>query len=72
MGTIVERRGRPKPFLAQIHRKGHPVYSKAFELKANAERWVREQERSLELVGLPATLKEYSTTTVGDSLSNRY
>jgi integrase len=66
MGTIVYRKGRPKPWLAQIKRKGHPTISKAFELKANAERWEREQERSIEATGLPATIKELQKHTVGD------
>jgi len=69
MATIVYREGRAKPYLTQIHRKGHKVYSKAFELKANAERWAREQERSLETVGLPTTIKEYESITVADLVS---
>jgi hypothetical protein len=66
MGTIVYREGRPKPWLAQIKRKGHPTLSKAFELQTNAKQWVREQERSLEVAGLPATIKTLQKHTVGD------
>src|SRR5438067_647751 len=64
MGTIVHRQGRPRPWLAQIKRKGHPVYSKAFHFEADAKRWVREEERSLDITGLPATVKDYQNVPV--------
>ena len=44
MATIVYREGRPKPWLAQIKRKGYPVYSRAFVLEAGAQRWARKEE----------------------------
>jgi integrase len=71
MATIVTRKGRPKPYLAQIHRKGHPTFSKSFSTMAAARRWATEQERKLELAGLPLTIAELQKTTVGD-LAERY
>ena len=47
------------------------VYSKAFTLKPDAERWAREQERSIELHGLHATFKEYQRVPVSE-LITRY
>jgi integrase len=66
MGTIVYRKGRSKPWLAQIKHRGQPAYSRAFELKETAERWEREEERKWDARGLPATIRELEKTTVAD------
>jgi integrase len=66
MGTIVYRKGRSKPWLAQIKHRGQPAYSRAFELKETAERWEREEERKWDARGLPGTAREFEKTTVGD------
>jgi integrase len=70
MATIVYREGRPKPWLAQIKRKGHPVYSKAFRLKDTAERWARSEEDRIEAGGL-LDFKKYQSTTAA-MLAERY
>jgi len=69
MGTVVYRKGRPKPWLVQIKHKGQPAYSRSFELKETAERYEREEERKWDARGLPATAREQEKTTVGDLVS---
>jgi len=71
MATIVYRQGRPKPWLAQIKRKGYPVYSRAFALEADAKRWARKEELTIDETGRPFTIKQYERITVG-SLCKRY
>jgi integrase len=71
MATIVYRKGRPRPWLCQIKRKGHKTFSKAFELRQHAERWGKEQDRSIDLVGLPLTIKEYESIPLS-ALVSRY
>jgi hypothetical protein len=71
VASIVYRQGRDKPWLARIHRKGHTPYSKAFLNEAAAKRWANEEERNLELKGLPRTAKENENTFVW-MLAERY
>ena len=71
MASIIHRKDREKPWLAQVARKGHPTFSKSFIAKKDAERWAAEQERNIDLVGLPLTIKELKKQTVGD-LVDRY
>ena len=71
MASIVFRKGKSKPWLAQINRKGHKIFSRSFVLKKDAERWASEQERTIDLTGLPLTIEELKKQTVGD-LVDRY
>ena len=71
MASIVFRTGKPKPWLAQINRKGHRIFSRSFVQKKDAERWAVEQERTIDLTGLPLTIEELKKKTVGD-LVDRY
>jgi integrase len=57
---------RTLPWRAQVRRKGHPPLVKMFETKAEAEAWVGEQERQIRLAGLPLTINELKTHTIGD------
>jgi len=67
MATFRKHRGK---WQAQIRRVGHPALSKSFELKEDALRWVRHQERRIDLGELsPAVGKsETSNLTVGELL----
>jgi integrase len=47
-----------------IHRKGHRPFTKAFVAKADGERWAREQERELDVTGLPLTVDKLRKHTV--------
>ena len=71
MATIVHRKGRNLPFLAQVCRKGHPTFSKSFLLRREAEHWAAEQERQIRLRGLPLTHDDLKKVTVGE-LVDRY
>jgi integrase len=71
MATIVYREGRPKPWLAQIKRKGHGVYSRSFGEKRDALTWARKEDLSIDETGRPFTIKQYDNITVG-SLAKRY
>ena len=71
MASIVFRDGKSKPWLAQINRKGHRIFSRSFIQKRDAERWANEQERTIDLTGLPLTIEQLRNTTVGD-LVDRY
>jgi integrase len=71
MATIVYREGRPKPWLAQIKRKGHGVYSRSFALENDAKVWSRKEDLSIDETGRPFTIKQYENVTVG-SLARRY
>jgi integrase len=71
MATIVFRTGKNRPWLAQIRRKGHRVFSKSFVRKGDAQRWAAEQERAIDIHGLPLTVEELKKTTIGD-LVDRY
>ena len=71
MASIIFRDGKSKPWLAQVHRKGHRIFSRSFAQKKDAQRWAAEQERTIDLTGLPLTIEELKNTTVGD-LVDRY
>jgi integrase len=71
MATIVYREGRRKPWLAQIKRKGHGVYSRSFALENDAKVWSRKEDLSIDETGRPFTIKQYGNITVG-SLALRY
>jgi integrase len=68
MATFRKHRGK---WQAQIRRAGHPATSRSFELKEDALRWVRHQERLIDLGELsPAIGKaETSKLTVGELLA---
>jgi hypothetical protein len=71
MASIVLRKGKSKPWLAQIHRKGHKTFSRSFSQKRDAERWASEEERTIEITGLPMTIEGLKKQTVGE-LVDRY
>lgn len=57
MGTIRKRGDKGKTWEARIARRGHkPLYG-YFSTKANAERWIRETESTLEKTGI---VQDYS------------
>ena len=66
MASIVFREGRNRPWRAQIRRKGHSTFNKSFTQKKDAQRWAAEQERTIDLTGLPLTIEQLRKTTVGD------
>src|SRR5579871_4321662 len=66
MAHIQYRPDRPKPYRVIIHRKGHKVKSKSFLVEKDAERWATEQERSIDLTGLPLTIGELTKVFVKD------
>ena len=66
MATIIFRKDKTKPWLAQVARKGHRTFSKSFIAKKDAQRWAAEQERTIDLTGLPLTIEELRKQTVGD------
>jgi len=59
MATIRQRNDR---WQAIVKRKGHPVLTKTFDLKKDAERWSREQERLIDTGLLVDDSKERETT----------
>jgi len=67
MATI---RQRGTTWQAIVKRKGYPTQSKTFDLKRDAERWARHQERLLD-AGQWADLSEVQQTTLRELL-NRY
>jgi integrase len=62
---------RDKPWRARIRRKGHPQLIKMFRTRANAERWARRQEDSIETFDLPLTIEALKHTTLRE-LVKRY
>jgi integrase len=58
-------------YRAHVHRKGHKQITRAFAYEADAIRWKKEQDRSIDLTGLPLTIDELKNKTVGD-LVRRY
>ena len=71
MASIIHRKGRDRPWMAQVHRKGHGKFTKSFVLRREAELWAGEQERQIRLRGLPLTHDELKKVTVGE-LVDRY
>jgi len=67
MATIRQRNDR---WQAIVKRKGHPALSKTFDLKKDAERWSREQERHIDTGLFIDDFKERQTTLV--ELLERY
>ena len=68
---VVERKGRRKPWLCQIKRKGFGTYSKSFKLKNDAIVWGKKEDLNIDEKGRPFTIKQYEKITVGD-LCKRY
>lgn len=64
MATIRQRGER---WQAIIKRKGHPLLSQTFELKKDAEKWARHQERLID-AGKWVDRSEAEQTTLGDLL----
>ena len=67
MATIRPMRDK---WQAVIRRKGHPSLSKTFELKKDAEKWARQQERAID-AGQWLDHTEAQKTTL-DDLLDRY
>jgi integrase len=61
MATI---RKRGSSWQAQVRRQGSPSISKSFTIRADAVRWAREKERSIDTQELPATIKDLQSVTV--------
>lgn len=57
---------RNKPWMAKVQRKGHKTLKKMFFAEVDAKRWAREQERNIDLVGLPLTIDALKKVSVGD------
>lgn len=53
-------------YRAIVHRKGHKTLSKVFQFKKDAERWGGEQDRSIDLKGMPLIAKDLEKIIVGD------
>lgn len=64
MATIRQRQDR---WQAIIKRKGYPTQSKTFDLRKDAEKWARQQERALD-AGQWVNQTEAQKTTLGDLL----
>lgn len=62
---------RTRPWRAHVHRKGYKPLVKMFRTERDAERWSAEQERSIDIAGLPLTIEELKKHTVRD-LVRRY
>lgn len=67
MATIRQRNER---WQAIIKRKGYPTLSKSFDLRKDAEKWARQEERSLD-TGMWQDRTEAQQTTL-DDLLDRY
>ena len=53
---------------ARIRRKGHPVTSKTFEIKADAESWARQIENEMDR-GVFVSRVEAERTTLGEAIA---
>lgn len=54
-------------YRVHVHRKGHKTLTKGgFQYWKDAERWGNEQDRSIQLAGLPLTIDDLKKHTVGD------
>ena len=62
MATFVQRKNG---WQAKIRRKGIPAISRTFDLKVDAEAWVREVERALQRGNMAAATNEAGRVTVG-------
>lgn len=60
MATITKR--GPRRYQARIRRKGYPTLTATFNSRADAQRWVREQEHQIDLGTQPGTLMAQRTT----------
>lgn len=61
MATYQTRKGRTR---AIIRRRGYPTFSKTFRIKAEAQRWARQEEAKLD--GSPQAAASVNTETVKD------
>jgi integrase len=66
MATFTKRGNRWK---AQIRRAGFPSLSKSFLSKSDAEKWARDNERSIDRGELPLNHNELKATTLRDLLT---
>jgi hypothetical protein len=66
MAHIKKMTDKPRtlPFRAQVKRKGHPTLVKMFQTRSQAERWAREQEKSILEIGLPLTIDDLKDHTL--------
>lgn len=62
MASIIEVKGK---WRAQVRRKGHPVYTRTFDTKNEAERWARQMEVDIDR-GLQAKPGSSKGVTVAD------
>lgn len=53
MAGYVYLKGNPRPHRFIVKRKGHRTLTKTFIVKDDGERWAREEERSIDLTGMP-------------------
>jgi integrase len=67
MGHVRKVNGK---YRAYVHRNGRQL-SKRFTFREDADRWTKEQERSIETTGLPLTIDALRKHTLG-SLVERY
>ena len=68
MATISKRSGG---WFVQIRRKGYEPQFKTFPTKADAQRWARERETSIDRGDQPVSHRDLKRTTLGD-LIDRY
>ncbi|WP_143278073.1 tyrosine-type recombinase/integrase [Bradyrhizobium sp. UFLA03-84] len=64
-------KGNPRPHRFIVKRKGHRTLTKAFVIKDDGERWAREQERSIDLTGIPIGIDKLADTPV-EAIVDRY
>jgi hypothetical protein len=64
MATIVQRKDRKKPWLAQIKRKGHGVFSQAFLTEQEAIVWAAKEEEAIANRGQATPSQQYKNTPV--------
>lgn len=70
MATFRKRRGR---WQAQVRRLGHPALTKTFELREDAQKWARHQERLMDLGELsPSVVGSGSVKQTVGELLGRY
>src|SRR5262245_39477600 len=71
MGHVEHRPDRPKPYRAHVNRKGFGHYTKSFLFKKDAEDFIREEEREIDINGMPRTIERLRNVYV-HQLVQRY
>lgn len=67
---VTDSKGHVK-YKAYVHRKGCKQINKRFTDPRDADRWIREQERSIDITGLPLSIGELRKHTLAE-LVERY